>query len=49
MQPKKSKFVKEYLFMWKDANNTILTEGDLKGYVPIEYFVKRQTHTKTSD
>lgn len=35
--------------MWKDADNIALAKGDLKGYVPIEYFVKTQTHTKTSD
>lgn len=48
MQLKNNKVVKEHLFMWKDANNIILTEGDLKGYMPNEYVVKMQTHIKIS-
>ena len=33
--------------MWKDTNNIILTKGDLKEYMPNEYFVETQTHTRS--
>lgn len=49
MQPKNTKLVNEYLFMWKYANNIILAKGDVKGCMHADCFLKTQTHTKTSE